>query len=487
MAVKATSVDDVPDFEKQRLANIAERDALLKKLTQEARTSGLYGKPASAGAANGTKRKAKTRAPPAKRVKQEDIGPRRTSSRIAGIQADSEVIKEKEEKEYVERKEADRQRRMRHTGDLSFDAGSLIATDPVLKRGADPYERTFDEEDIKQTTDKDLKQLRERMSGLQIWNAWEPSRIKITPERIYSMSFHPTTTKPIVFAGDKMGNLGIVDASQTSNLPNMKIEDDVKIKNEENRNRNPGDSDAEDEDEDDDPDPIINIIKPHTRTISAMHTHPAKPETLYTASYDSSIRANDLVKSTAIEIYGPADALEDDPISGVDMAAADPNVVYFTTLNGGFGKYDIRTPTNQVQTYQLSEKKIGGFTLNPLAPHYLATASLDRTMKLWDLRKITKKLPTLVGEHESKLSVSHAAFNTAGQVATSSYDDTIKIHSFGVSDLNKSSAKNGTERLESMGTWKTGFQLNEEVMKPEVVVRHNNQTGKYRIPGAFHH
>ncbi|KAI9872892.1 MAG: hypothetical protein M1823_008056, partial [Watsoniomyces obsoletus] len=96
-------------------------------------------------------------------------------------------------------------------------------------------------------------------------------------------------------------------------------------------------------------------------------------------------------------------------------------------------------------------------------------------MKLWDLRKISKKLPTLVGEHESKLSVSHAAFNTAGQVATSSYDDTVKIHSFGVSK----NSKKGTGALESMGTWNAGTQLEEDVMKPEVVVRHNNQTGRW--------
>ena len=94
-------------------------------------------------------------------------------------------------------------------------------------------------------------------------------------------------------------------------------------------------------------------------------------------------------------------------------------------------------------------------------------------MKLWDLRKITKKLPTMVGEHESRLSVSHAAFNATGQVATSSYDDSIKIHSFGVG------SKSGTEALESMDKWKAGFQLEEHVMKPEVVVRHNCQTGRW--------
>ena len=87
-------------------------------------------------------------------------------------------------------------------------------------------------------------------------------------------------------------------------------------------------------------------------------------------------------------------------------------------------------------------------------------------MKVWDLRKINGKdewrTPALVGEHESRLSVSHAAFNSVGQVATASYDDTVKIHS-----------------LEGMGEWRAGKSLGDEEMKPSTVVQHNNQTGRW--------
>ena len=449
MARSAVQAAEPSEFEKQRLANIAERDALLKKLTQEAQSAGLYTKPPPIQ--NGQKRSAASRAkgPPAKRVKKEEVVPRRTSSRLAGIQADSEVAQQKAEVEYEKAKEVEREKRQRVTGDLSFsDTGGLFGTDVILKGVAKPYERTFDEEHIRETSDKDLKALRGKMSGLQLWDKWEPNRIKITPERIYMMAFHPTTVKPIVLGGDKLGTLGIVDASQE---PDMK---------------------QQDEDEDDDPNPQITHLKPHTRTIAAMHTHPSKPETIYTGSYDSSIRATDLTKSLAIEVYGPVDKTEDEPVSGVDMSATDPHTLYFTTLNGAFGRYDTRQPANTVELFQLSEKKIGGFSLHPLIPHYAATASLDRFLRIWDLRKITKKLPTMVGEHESRLSVSHAAFNTAGQVATTSYDDTIKIHSFGLG----SSKKGLGESMESMNEWKPGFQLDDEIMKPETVIRHNNQT-----------
>jgi WD repeat-containing protein 76 len=478
---------EVSDYEKQRLANIAERDALLKKLTQEAQQAGLYTKPASKGTTNGTDQSHK-RKRPVKPVKKEiDNTPRRTSSRLAGLTADSEVAQRKADREYEAVRDAERAKRQRIAGDHELgdilvngkgwntvDGKPLLGVDVLNRSVAKPYERTFGEDEIKETTDKDLKAIRQKMNALALWDAWEPSRIKITPERIYCMTFHPTEAKPLVFAGDKLGNLGIIDASQKgAPVKDKETEEDgdrtpkleKKVKRE----------DPSESDEEDDPDPQITILKPHQRTISAMHTHPSMPQTLYTASYDSSIRGLDLEKSKSTDLY----ALDDDPISGIDMATSDPHILYFTTLSGGFGTHDVRTKASKAsEFYQLSDKKIGGFSLHPLAPHYLATASLDRTMRLWDLRKISKKLPIMVGEHTSRLSVSHAAFNSVGQVATSSYDDSIKIHSFGVRGKNDA-GKNPTENLNAMSTWKAGYQLEEERMKPEVVVRHNCQTGRW--------
>ncbi|KAK2768679.1 hypothetical protein FQN54_000535 [Arachnomyces sp. PD_36] len=442
---------ELSDFEKQRAANIAERDALLKKLTLENQSSGLFAKtPKKPSEASKSKKKT-----PVKKIKKEDEAPvpRRTSSRLRGLTADSEVAKRKAENEYQAIQEQARAKRQRVAGDLklgdimvgdqNWDYGNLLGTDVILKGVAKPYERTFGEDDVKKTTNKDLKALREKMSGLQLWEHWEPNRIKITPERIYSMSFHPTESKPLVFAGDKVGNLGILDASQKP---------------------------PESTDDDEDPDPVITTVKPHARTISAMYSHPSNMSTLYTASYDSSIRALDLEKSVAVETYAPKSASDDEPLSGVDMAATDPHVLYFTTLNGIFGRHDTRTSgagkseSGGTTLYPLSEKKIGGFSLYPSQPHFLATASLDRTMRVWDMRKLSKTNPIPVGEHESRLSVSHAAFNNAGQVATSSYDDSVKIYDF---------------KSKGIDSWKSGHAVPDEEMKPNTVVRHNCQTGRW--------
>jgi WD40 repeat protein len=162
---------------------------------------------------------------------------------------------------------------------------------------------------------------------------------------------------------------------------------------------------------------------------------------------------------------------EDEPISGIEVPPSEPHMLYFSTLNGTFGRHDMRTPSSSAtntEIWQLTDKKIGGFTLHPLHPHLAATASLDRTLKIWDLRMVTGKGeergPALLGEHTSRLSVSHAAWSAAGHIATTSYDDTIKIHSFPSSLLYSLSP---------------GTPLPSESMEPTAVIKHNNQTGRW--------
>ncbi len=443
---------ELSEYEKQRQANIAQRDNLLKQLALDAASAGLGPKPVAKQSNKSTSTHKKKGL--VKRVKEE-IQPRRTSSRLLGLTADSEVAKRKAEDDYVAVQEAARAKRQRVSGDLNLSDVVVAGKDwdksenflvDIVSRGAKPYERTFGKEEVKETSDKELRALREEMSGLVLYEGFEPNRIKITPERIYSLGFHPVVEKPLVFAGDKLGNLGIFDGSQTATQP---------INNEE----------AED-DEDDGPEPNITSFHLHTRTISSFQFSPFNPSHLYTCSYDSSLRLLNLTKSTSSEIYAPSDPSLDEPLSGVEMDLQSPHLLYFSRLDGYLGRTDTRTPAKSTDLFELSEKKIGGFSLNPSNPHFIATASLDRFMRVWDLRKLSGKVgtqvPALIGEHESRLSVSHAAFNSAGQVATASYDDTVKIHTF-----------------ESMGAWSPGKKLSDKQMAPSAIIKHNNQTGRW--------
>lgn len=257
------------------------------------------------------------------------------------------------------------------------------------------------------------------------------------------MGFHPTQDKPLIFAGDKEGAMGIFDASQEV----------VEVEGE----------------EDEVEPPVISAFKTHTRTISSFHFPFADFNAVYTASYDSSIRKLDLGAGTpvSVQVFAPGDDDDDLPISALDMAPDDAHTVIFSTLSGAVGRYDTRT-RDDAELWDLSDAKIGGFSLHPAAPHLLATASLDRTMKIWDLRRISGKKdesrqPALVGTHESRLSVSHASWSTSGHVATSSYDDTVKIYDFS----------------DAASAWKAGHEEDDKGMRPSATVRHNNQTGRW--------
>lgn len=464
MARKETA--ELSEYEKQRQANIAQRDKLLKQLALDASSAGLGPKPLVKPLIK--KDSAQKKKTPVKRVKEE-ILPRRTSSRLAGLTADSEVAKRKAEDEYEAAQEAARAKRQRISGDLNlsdvvvlgkeWDKRENVLVD-IVSRGAKPYVRTFWESEVQETTDKELRALRERMSGLQLYDGFEPNRIKITPERIYALGFHPTVDKPLIFAGDKMGNLGIFDASQTSASSSSIKREHIKSENKEN-----GDEDENGADDDDDLEPNITSFHLHSRTISAFQFSPFNPSHLYTSSYDSSIRLLDLTKSTSSDIYAPPDPSTEEPLSGVEVDPSSSSILYFSRLDGAFGRTDTRSPSTP-DIFQLADKKIGGFSLNPGNPHIFATASLDRFMRLWDMRKLSGKpgqqLPALLGEHESRLSVSHAAFNAAGQVATASYDDTVKIHTF-----------------PGMSEWGRGRKVSAEEMAPSAIIKHNNQTGRW--------
>ncbi|PQE26435.1 WD repeat containing protein [Rutstroemia sp. NJR-2017a BBW] len=444
MAPTKKEKPEMSAFERKRLENIAANQAMLKDLSTTAQK--IVPKPPPKPKSVAPRKKA---AP----VKREEPRPTRTSSRLAGIEADSETAKRKAEVEYEFAKEVSKAKKQRIEGDLNFkdiivEGKNWKKEDDFLSgvmRGAQPNLRTFTEDDIKETTDEGLKALREKMSGLELYEGYEPNQIKITPERIYALGFHPTEEKPLIFAGDKMGNMGLFDASQTG--PEVKAEDN-----------------DDTEEDPDTPEPAITAFKIHSRTITSF-VFPADGNTVYSGSYDSSIRKLDLQKGVAVEVFAPESKDEDMPISSIAIPHTDPNVLYFSTLQGQFGRHDIRTPSNN-EVWELTDKKIGGFSLHPLQPHLVATASLDRMLKIWDLRKITGKgdsrHPLMLGEHESRLSVSHASWSAAGHVATSSYDDTIKIHSF----------------LDA-GSFKTGHALDDAAMKPTATIKHNNQTGRW--------
>ena len=127
--------------------------------------------------------------PVPKKIKQEEVAPRRTSSRLKGIVADSEVAKRKADEAFEQAQKVEREKRLRKSDFFTLDnmlvsgqkltGDALIGIDVITKGVAKPYERTFGDEDVKNTEDQDLKALREEMSSLELWDQWTPGRTYI--------------------------------------------------------------------------------------------------------------------------------------------------------------------------------------------------------------------------------------------------------------------------------------------------------------------
>lgn len=160
-------------FERKRLENIAANQAIMKDLSTTAKKI----IPKTAAPKPPRSKTPRKREPP---VKKEATRPTRTSSRIAGLEADGEGAKRKFEEEFQFAQDEAKAKKMRVAGDLNLSdiavEGKKWTNDLTsIMRGAQPYERTFDESDIKTTTDQELKSLREKMSGLELYKTWEPN------------------------------------------------------------------------------------------------------------------------------------------------------------------------------------------------------------------------------------------------------------------------------------------------------------------------
>lgn len=160
------------EIEQQRLKFIAERDKLLKDLQIQNRD--IIAKTSSPKPDPSKKRKAII-----KKEKPKDEAPasRRTSARIAGIPAESEVAKRKAEEQAEAVAASDRRKRQRLSGNMSlqdvFVSGSAINTNIFDDVAQEPTNVLVKSDEGK------VKGLRETMEALSLYEQWEPNRKRI--------------------------------------------------------------------------------------------------------------------------------------------------------------------------------------------------------------------------------------------------------------------------------------------------------------------
>lgn len=164
-------------FELMRLKNMAANKAILNGIETTAAKIMPPSKPHVPKTSSRSSRPPRRSEP----VKREPTRPTRQSARLAGIGTDSDVLTRKRAVEEENEAEKARQKRTRVSGDLSlgdiivegrkYESG-LDGIKGLAVRGAQPGVRTFTEEDIIETTDDNLKELRTRMGKLQLYEKW---------------------------------------------------------------------------------------------------------------------------------------------------------------------------------------------------------------------------------------------------------------------------------------------------------------------------
>ena len=161
------------DYEKQRQANIARNRELLKQLQLDTLSASLAPQRAASAKTSRPKKPATPRASKERSSSAASPAPRRTSSRLAGLPADSEAAKRKADEvgnASQALQDAERAKRARVAGDLKFEVKEGLLGGIDTKHG-----RTFTAEDVKNTGDKGLRAIREELMGLKLWERFEPS------------------------------------------------------------------------------------------------------------------------------------------------------------------------------------------------------------------------------------------------------------------------------------------------------------------------
>lgn len=420
--------------------------------------------------------------------------PVRRSRRLANTpELEREVKKEEEAAEKVRlEEEARREKRSRRLSgcyplaDLAADirSGHLKFEERVFKRDVDMTEPiNVDGMDAEVTsksitrlaTDIDenphynfskreqanaskLSRTKGEFQDLKIFS--DPSKLKLTLLRITALNFHLSLNHRLVVAGDTTGNIGLWSVDQTS-----------------------------DEGENE---PFIVSLKPHGKTLSRICEVHHSPSQIVTASYDGSVRISDLTKQESI------DALSLNDHEGWPLGISDaivpfnlPQHILITTLDGHFYQHDTRESSKNINyknLLRLHDKKIGGFAANPNNSFQIASASLDRSLRLWDLRNLSKKnllseiddratSPHFYGGYSSRLSISVVEWNTENRLVCNGYDDTINV--FDLNGGSKKTSINEWTKTFSLGGRKTKRDNISYVLKRDKTIRHNCQTGRW--------
>ncbi|KAI0306439.1 WD40 repeat-like protein [Multifurca ochricompacta] len=475
-------------YELEREANIARNRALIEQLELKNAAASVTGSVNPKVSAK-PKPPQKPRAKPVQPIKREkrilEDTPRRASARLRKSvinlvdetaaqkrkrEQEEEAWRRNEEEERLAAEERAREaKKARHheldlevlAGQEEWEPGALSGLSSRLqsllqarhpRRRGDQDAFVFDNS---KRENVEVAALRERLQNMAI-----VARAKVTQDRVYSAAYHPEPTKDLIFFGDKHGQLGIWDA------------------------RAPADETEEDDVDRDQREAgkywRLQVHWPATAqsSISCIKVDPIDAHGVYTSAYDSTVRSLSFTSGISREVF----AMEKVLITSMDLPPAS-HEMWLSDAEGWVTHLDLREDKTRRRAYQVSDQKIGCVSVNPTNPAFILTASNNRALKIWDVRKL-RKLPApqgvleleledvekikeskegtaiLRGEWKHDRSVTSAYWDPRGRaIVSTSYDDALRIWDIQPSLMTKNPPFPD--------------------FRPFARIRHNCQTGKW--------
>ena len=451
--------NELSEYEKKRLENIKQNQEILKSLN----IKGII--------PDELKKTAKSVVPTVKkaRVNSEDSRTTSTTEALSARRVSSRLLKktgilEGLDEDYVKiesseifKNDLTPPKPKRIVGKIPFDpeegattgflelTGSLLGTNDLLPSvNNNRLEKEFE-------------------NGVEIQN--ELSVIKVMKERIYSIAVHPDPSKILIAAGGKFGELSFLDGTDTSHPVKMISELP------EAKSYHPG----------------VYSFRPHTGSISNLRYNPANSVQLISTSYDNIVRCLDIATGTFDELYNFGEDTGD-VVTGFDLDSSG-NLFYFSDTNGIFRWADRRLSEKNgiIKEIRLHEKKIGCVSVCRDGK-YLATASNDGTVGLWDLRK----LPLSPQETEIsalhtltfRRSVTSVYFNPldSSKLLSTCYDDHVRVHY----NLTGNASHSEISHNNQTGRWITNFKAVWDPKSPNYAVVGNMNRGIDIIDAHIH-
>ncbi|PVV03478.1 hypothetical protein BB560_002039 [Smittium megazygosporum] len=358
----------------------------------------------------------------------------------------------------------------------------------------------------------DISSLKKIFKNISIRH--EEANISIVDSRIYSIAFHPAITNEslLVCAGDKGGLLGfwrvrsddyvsqnwrkhctplkssVTDSTETTVEDNNKDTPNTKSskRNKENKfeisTKIIGKNDKINNISTQDDELDIFSFKPHTESISNVIIPQQSSNHVYTAAYDGTIRVLDLEKPTSFNQI--LNLKEDNMITCMDLhflGKASSPLVWFTTTVGLAGFVDIREGSNRYHHHQFHENRIGCISVNPVQDNIICTTSVDRTIRLWDIRNMitsvssnsdikpdpdskTNALDPSTSNETDDSPIELDILNEGGSVTSSYFSpDASKLVSTSFNNI--------------VSVW--SYDKNTNKVTDKQFTRHNNRTGRW--------